>query len=333
MVTVMLTLERPAPEELIDYGRGDKYAALKSNASLSLTIPDYDKSIKEITSPSTGLPIVLSTRAARYSGTISIRQPLPTNGVISLNGVLNRTSDRLVTYTPGEKNYFGRVFLRFEQPILQPNAIKISIRKAELDLEEAEMGYQDAQIRLVVDISREFYDLFENTYRDLLAQEELQRLEEMYAIGERLFEEEAISEVNLLQLEVDLNAARNRASSAAGQLARQKDDFKQTIGLPPEEVIILEPRRKATVAAALITPLMPGAGPPPTRIPNVLIAPPRRAYTPLRRARSGFSGGPRARPLPRLRAPAWSALRSRAAAPRQDLEARGGPRSYRADDQ
>ena len=33
LVTVMLTLERPAPEELVDYSRGDKYAALKSNAS------------------------------------------------------------------------------------------------------------------------------------------------------------------------------------------------------------------------------------------------------------------------------------------------------------
>ncbi len=33
MVTVMLTLERPSPEDLVDYGRGDKYAALKSNAS------------------------------------------------------------------------------------------------------------------------------------------------------------------------------------------------------------------------------------------------------------------------------------------------------------
>ena len=33
MVTVMLILERPSPEELGDQGRADKYAALKSNAS------------------------------------------------------------------------------------------------------------------------------------------------------------------------------------------------------------------------------------------------------------------------------------------------------------
>jgi hypothetical protein len=33
LVTVMLTLERPSPEELRGYGRGDKYAALKSSAS------------------------------------------------------------------------------------------------------------------------------------------------------------------------------------------------------------------------------------------------------------------------------------------------------------
>jgi hypothetical protein len=33
MVTVMLTLERPSSEELRDYGRGEKYSVLKSNAS------------------------------------------------------------------------------------------------------------------------------------------------------------------------------------------------------------------------------------------------------------------------------------------------------------
>jgi len=32
MITFMLTLERPSPEQLTDYGRAQKYAALKSSA-------------------------------------------------------------------------------------------------------------------------------------------------------------------------------------------------------------------------------------------------------------------------------------------------------------
>ena len=88
---------------------------------MEFTIPDFDQSIKEIINPATGDPLVLSTKGARYSTSISIRQPLPTDGTLSLNGFLNRTSDELFSYTPGQKNYYSRLFLRFEQPILQPN--------------------------------------------------------------------------------------------------------------------------------------------------------------------------------------------------------------------
>ena len=92
-------------------------AALKSNADLSFTVPDFDQSIKELNDPDTGDPKVLSNRGARYSSILSIRQPIPTDGIISLNGVLNRTQDGLIDYSPDSKTYYGRLFLRFEQPI------------------------------------------------------------------------------------------------------------------------------------------------------------------------------------------------------------------------
>ncbi len=223
------------------YNLESSRAALKSNASLDFTIPDFDQSIKEIIDPSSGNPKVLSTKGARYSGSISIRQPLPTDGVVSLNGVMNRSSDELFSYSPGQKSYFGRVFIRLEQPILQPNGIKFDIRRAELRLEQTELSFQDEEIRLVSQISRSYFDLLELTQQDLLIRDEVARLEEMYAIGLRLFESGDISEISLLQLEVDLTSARNDASAIAGRLLREKDDFKQEIGLSLDEEIAVQP--------------------------------------------------------------------------------------------
>jgi len=203
-------------------------AALKSNASMSFTLPNFNHEIEDKYNFQTQRYEAVSTVLAQYKSTISIRQPLPTDGVISLNGVFYRKQDELITYN--DKEYIGSTFIRFEQPILQPNNIKINIRNAELQLEETELGFQDEEVRIVREASRGFFELFDKTYNALVAAEEVRRLEEAYRIGRRQFESGVISEVNLLQLEVDLGASRDRASAADGELAREKNDFKQQIG-------------------------------------------------------------------------------------------------------
>ena len=215
-------------------------AALKSNASMSFTLPDYDQSIKEVIDNNTGRPKVLSTSGARYSTSLTIRQPLPTDGMLSLSGVMNRTSDLLFSYTPGQKNYYSRLLLNYTQPILQPNKIKNNIRKAELSLEETELGFRDEEIRISTEVSRNFYELFELTHQDMIAAGEAERLADIYRIGQRLYEDEVISEVSLLQLEVNQATSRNESSANAGRLARESDDFKQQIGLPVDTEIEID---------------------------------------------------------------------------------------------
>ncbi len=234
-------VERSRLELLRDqYNLQASRAALKSNAKLSFTLPDFDQSIKEITDPSTGDPIILSTKGARYSTTLSIRQPLPTDGVVSLNGVLNRTQDDLIKYTPDKKTYYARTFVKFDQPILQPNRIQMDIRRAELQLEETELGARDEQFRIVSEVSRSYFDLFDWTVQADLAEQRQERMERIYTTGQRLLEEGVLAEVSMLQLEVERGAALDRASTATGRLAREKEDFKQQIGLSLDDLIELD---------------------------------------------------------------------------------------------
>jgi len=216
-------------------------AGLRSNASMSFTLPNFDQSIKEIIDPDTGDPIVLSTRGARYSGSLSIRQPLPSDGVVSLNGVLNRTTDDLFSFTPGRKTYYGRVYLRYEQPILQPNRIQLAIRRAELQLENTEISFLQEQIDIINDTSNDYFELFERTYQEILAREERDRLEQLYTLGRQLFQRGIIPELDLLALEIDLTSRRDRASSSAGRLTREKANFKLQIGIPQEREIEVRP--------------------------------------------------------------------------------------------
>ena len=214
-------------------------AALKSNASLSLTLPDYDRSLRDWTN-SSGITTVIKNQSAKYFGKISIRQPLSTDGVISLNGTLNRNQTELYSYSSDDK-YYGSANIRFDQPILQPNGIKNAIRKAEISLEETYLGFQDEEIRIRTDISRKFFEILEMTYQDKLAREEVDRLEQVYVTGQQLFADGTITELNLLQLEVELSSRRDNASATAGRLDRELDDFKQDLGLPLDDEIALEP--------------------------------------------------------------------------------------------
>ncbi len=214
-------------------------AALKSNASISLTLPDYDQSLRDWTS-SSGITQVIKNKSAKYFGRITIRQPLITNGVLSLNGTLNRNQTDLFSFSSTDK-YYGSANLRFDQPILKPNGIKNDIRRAELSLEEANLGFRDEEVRIRRDISRTFFKVLELTYQDKLAREEVERLEQVYSIGQQLYESGSISEVNLLQLEVELSSRRDRASATYGRLDRELDDFKQDLGLPLDDEIALMP--------------------------------------------------------------------------------------------
>jgi outer membrane protein TolC len=212
-------------------------AGLKSNASMNFTLPNYDQSIKEIIDPDTGNLRLLSTQGARYNMGVSIRQPLPTNGIISLNGELRRTQDRLFSHTPGLKTYNSKVFFRFEQPILQPNTIQLAIRRAELQLEETEMRFLNGQMDIINDVSSRFFRLYERTYQEILAGEEVERLQLAYDIGRRRFQAGGMTEIDLLQLDVDLTDRQNDHSAAAGRLAREKSGFKQLIGLSLDDEI------------------------------------------------------------------------------------------------
>ncbi|MFO7768773.1 MAG: TolC family protein [bacterium] len=215
-------------------------AGLKSNANMNFTIPNYDQSIKEITDQDTGNPRVISTRGARYQARVSIRQPLPTDGVVSLNGQFNRTQDMLFSYTPGLRTYNSKFFVRFEQPLLKPNGIQMDIRRAELRLERTELRFVDQQIDIINDVSRSYFGLYERTYQTWLANEEVQRLERAYTIGRRRFQAGSLTEVEVLQLDIDLADRRDRASSAEGRLTRKKSDFKQDIGMGLDEEVAVD---------------------------------------------------------------------------------------------
>ena len=99
-------------------------ASLKSNASMSFLLPSFDQSITEQYSFSTDSYQFVDSQRLRFQATMRVNQPLITGGNFSLNANLYHLNQ----YGKSQK-YVGRIYLAFEQPILQPNEQKNNIRE------------------------------------------------------------------------------------------------------------------------------------------------------------------------------------------------------------
>ena len=76
-------------------------------------------------------------------------------------------------------DYYNRYFVRFEQPLFQPNRLKNDIERAELDLEDDELEYIDDLVDLIDDIGDDYYELFELSYRNIIHAHHVVNLEKV----------------------------------------------------------------------------------------------------------------------------------------------------------
>lgn len=205
-------------------------AGLKSNASLTLTTPEYEQAITEQFNSSTSRFELFSTTRARYRSELRIGQPLPSNGEIALSYILFRQLNQPFNWAEGE--YTNRLSLSFHQPFFTPNQLQIDIKRAELRLEETRLRFTGRRVELIAQVSQRFYRLLGQTLDVELLEEAVSRAERNYAVGQRLHAEGTLRELDLLQLEVDLTRRQEELAEARGDLERDANAFAQFLGLP-----------------------------------------------------------------------------------------------------
>ena len=108
-------------------------ARLRSSVSVDLSTPVWEDISQEHFNTSLGRNEFFSENALRFEGQISIRQPVilfgyPTNGYLSLNNRVYRLAQR---ETDGDRDvkYYNRYFIRYTQPLFQPNELGNSLEE------------------------------------------------------------------------------------------------------------------------------------------------------------------------------------------------------------
>jgi len=211
-------------------------ASLKTNISMSLTLPNYTETVKE-RADSAG--IYYSVKGLTYGSALNINQPLPTDGKIYIQSGLSTLRD----YDNEARSASVNTRLGITQPIdalYGYNSIKSSLKRAQLAYEQSNKSLKREELNLVYDVSQAYYNLLSVQKREEFAYSDLLRQTDAQDISKKKYEAGLIREVDALQMEVDLAEAQSNYDIAVLNKKAADNAFKQTLGINLEDSVFLD---------------------------------------------------------------------------------------------
>jgi outer membrane protein TolC len=220
-------------------------ARLKSRVSLDMTMPAFNATSEPKWNSTLQKNEIAHENSRRWEGELSIRQPVilfgyPTNGYLSFN---NRMYRYLQVEDDGNKdiNYYNRYYLRYVQPLFQPNSLKNNLEEAELDLEDAQLDFYDDVVGIVDDLSDDYFELFNDAYSRVITQDLVENLEVALEVAQGLAEADSSRAIEGGQIQIELANAREQVQQSEAAFRLRGAYIKTRLGLPETDSLILDP--------------------------------------------------------------------------------------------
>ncbi len=215
--------------------------SLYSRVDLAFDIPNYYSTLSPQFNPLTGRTEYYALESLQWASRLDISQPLIwTNSTLTLSGRLYR-QDQLNDNPGGQffRDYFTDLAIQLRQPLFIPNTLRISLRKAEIDYTEALSDYRWDFLNLRFAVTGGFYRLWSAQEQVRIQEDRVCQETSSYDIALRKFKSGLIAEVEALQFEVDLAAAKNDLLAAENTMFSRGNSFKILLGLPLSESLQL----------------------------------------------------------------------------------------------
>ena len=210
----------------------------RTQIDLDLSVPSWSERISAVEVPNS-IPIYNRFGTMRMSGEVDVRQPLPTDGYLSLRSQLYQTNE--MTDLAGSddeikgKTFFSSFGLVFNQPLFTYNRLKTGLKQTELNFERTSKQLTRSRLNLIYNVTQSFFNLYSQTRTLEINKETLDQKKEVYDLAKLKYEAGLIAEVEALQMEVDYASAQAEFLIAEAGLERQHDQFKLDLGLKPTD--------------------------------------------------------------------------------------------------
>ncbi len=234
-----LAMELSAASYQVDAARG----RFRTRADLELVLPDLVEQVQGQTIPGQ-LPRYDSYGHREISAQMQVTQPLPTDGDVSFRIHAYQADDSV--YDPNsdseskQSTYFNSYEIAVDQPLFQPNSLKLGLESAEISHRLARRAYSRGRLDLNYAVTAVFYDLYRAQQELTIALDMLARQQQNHDLAERKYAAGLIPEVEALQMEVDLAESHNAVLAAEAELILRADRFRLLVGLPLRIPVVAE---------------------------------------------------------------------------------------------
>lgn len=228
-------------KEAMEWAYKFSKAEFKPRLDIGVYAPSWTESVIPV-QQANGLPVYNSFGSMQMGGELAFTYMLPTGGNLALSSQLYR--DNLNT-SLASQNYktlstnkaYSRLAVSFNQPVFTKNEKKENLNEAKYYYDRSTHQFTRGQMNIVYEVTRGFYTVYKSTREVEIAEEKLANAEEAFRIAEIKAQNGRIPEVDVLITKVDLARSQALVSESKNNLEREKDSFKQLIGLPLEEEI------------------------------------------------------------------------------------------------
>jgi len=212
-------------------------SSLKTHVYMNLTIPQYTETVNQF-QDSAGISFY-PVRQNQLSSTLTINQPLPTDGFLYITSGAESFAD----YYAHDRNAQISSSIGLQQPIAAffgYNQLRMGFKQAKLAYDLSSKQLKRQELDLVYDISQAFFSLLSFHEQMNIAQMGLNRQQEAYNIAQNKFKAGLIREVEALQMEVDLSAAVNNYDIASVDYYSQVALFKEKLGINLTDSVVIK---------------------------------------------------------------------------------------------
>ena len=213
-------------------------ASLKSKVYMNLISPEFNAISDYKWNSTLGKDEIIRQDTRRWQIDLAIKQPVvlfgyPTNGYLSLNNKIYRYLQK--NDEGKDVDYYNRFFMRFEQPIFRPNELRNDIENAELDVEREELEYIRDRVRLVDNISFDFYRLYNLVYRNAIYAQLAENIERVLNIAQARSLNDSTSHIDEIRTQVELANARELLLENQSRLRLRLVTLKQRLRLDVQD--------------------------------------------------------------------------------------------------
>lgn len=213
----------------------------RTRALMDFDVPNFSERLMGI-QQGYGFTVYNSMGIYRYQGNLSIIQPLPTNGELSVSSSLYHLRESFLTLANTDtttRRFQTSLSLNFTQPLFTINNLKYGLKRAQLNYDRANRLFSSRELDIIYEVTGEFYNLYQATRQREIAQDQVSKTQQTYELAQKKYDAGLIPEVEALQMEVDFADSKNNLFVAATRIKQQSDYFKQLIGLSLDENVLV----------------------------------------------------------------------------------------------